>query len=62
MFVEFQEAELRELIMLLEDSIAALRAEARRTEDHDFKQWLQQRQALLERMLERCLSTPLEEK
>lgn len=62
MFIEFEEAEVRELISLLEDTLTALRAEARRTEDHDFKLWLRQRQQMLERMLERCLTTPLPEK
>lgn len=62
MFIEFEESELRELITLLEDSLTALRAEARRREDHDFKEWLRQRRLMLERMLERCLITPMAEK
>ena len=62
MFIEFDEAELRELITLLEDTLTALRTEARRTEDHSFKLWLHQRQQMLERMLERCLNTPVVEK
>lgn len=62
MFLELEEAELRELTNLLEDSIASLRSEVRRTEDHQFKEWLHQKITILERMLQRCLSTPLVEK
>lgn len=62
MFVELQEAELRELISLLEDSIAALRSELRHTEDREFKEWLRQKQVLLERILGQCLSTPIAER
>lgn len=62
MFLELEECELRELINLLEDSITSLRAELRRTEDAQFKEWLRQRLALLERMLEHCLSAPMGEK
>lgn len=57
--VEFDQAESRELVLLLEDSLAALRAEARRTEDHAYKEWLCQKRQLLERMLEHCLQTPI---
>ena len=62
MFLELEECELRELINLLEDSITSLRTELRRTEDTQFKEWLRQRLALQERMLDHCLSAPMGEK